>query len=102
MIVMGFRIPRGTLRGIEEGTFYISYASMGYAGINHVLQPMVCWQVTAMLEDAGYEAMRIPTTTAGRLRERAAASGPAWSISRSRGSWTTPSIRPSGGASPGG
>ncbi len=60
MIVMGFRIPRGTLRGIEEGTFYISYASMGYAGINHVLQPMVCWRVTAMLEDAGYESVPIP------------------------------------------
>lgn len=60
MIVMGFRIPRGTLRGIEEGTFYVSYCSMGYAAINHVLQPMVCWQVTAMLEDAGYEAVPIP------------------------------------------
>jgi len=60
MIVMGFRIPRGTLRGIEEGTFYISYASMGYAAINHVLQPMVLWKVTAMLEDAGYEAVPIP------------------------------------------
>lgn len=60
MIVMGFRIPRGSLRGIEEGTFYTSYSSMGYAGINHVLQPMVCWRVTAMLEDEGYEAMPIP------------------------------------------
>jgi epoxyqueuosine reductase QueG len=60
MIVMGFRIPRGALRGIEEGTFYTAYSGMGYAGINHVLQPMVCWQVTAMLEDAGYEAMPIP------------------------------------------
>ncbi|MBU0606309.1 MAG: hypothetical protein KKI08_00430 [Armatimonadetes bacterium] len=60
MIVLGFRIPRGTLRGIEEGTFYVAYASMGYAAINHVLQPMVCWQVTAMLEDAGYEAVPIP------------------------------------------
>jgi len=59
MIAMGFRIPRGTLRGIEEGTFYISYASMGYAAINHVLQPMVLWRVTAMLEDAGYEAMPV-------------------------------------------
>ena len=60
MIVMGFRIPRGTLRGIEEGTFYSAYSSMGYAAINHVLQPMVCWRVTAMLEDEGYEAMPIP------------------------------------------
>ena len=40
MIVMGFRILRGSLRGIEEGTFYIAYAGMGYAGINHVLMPL--------------------------------------------------------------
>ena len=59
MIVMGFRIPRGTLRGIEEGTFYISYASMGYAAINHILQPMVLWRITAMLEDEGYESVPI-------------------------------------------
>jgi len=60
MIVMGFRIPRGCLRGIEEGTFYVSYCGMGYAGINHVLQPMVLWKLTAMLEDEGYEALPIP------------------------------------------
>lgn len=60
MIVLGFRIPRGTLRGIEEGTFYVSYASMGYAAINHVLQPMVIWRITAMLEDEGFEAIPIP------------------------------------------
>ncbi|MFO8080130.1 MAG: triose-phosphate isomerase, partial [Armatimonadota bacterium] len=46
MIALGFRIPRGTLRGVEEGTFYVSYASMGYAAINHILQPMVLWQLS--------------------------------------------------------
>ena len=60
MIVMGFRIFRGTLRGIEEGTFYIPYASMGYAGINHVLMPMVMWQFCRAIEDEGYEAIPIP------------------------------------------
>jgi len=60
MIVLGFRIPRGSLRGIEEGTFFVSYSSMGYAAINFVLQPMVLWKLTAMIEDAGYEAVPIP------------------------------------------
>ena len=60
MIVMGFRIFRGCLRGIEEGTFYIPYASMGYAGINHVLMPMVMWNFCKMIEDDGYEAVPIP------------------------------------------
>lgn len=59
-IVMGFRILRGALRGIEEGTFYVAYAGMGYAGINWVLQPMVLWRFCRMLEDEGYEALPIP------------------------------------------
>ncbi|MGD8241044.1 MAG: hypothetical protein PVH68_21000 [Armatimonadota bacterium] len=59
MIVLGFRIPRGCLRGIEEGTFYVSYCGMGYAGINFVLQPMVIWRTVRMLEDEGYEAVPI-------------------------------------------
>lgn len=59
MIVMGFRILRGTLRGIEEGTFFAPYSSMGYAGINQVLQPMVLWRFCKFLEDEGYEAVPI-------------------------------------------
>ncbi|MGQ9732440.1 MAG: hypothetical protein ACUVX8_14360 [Candidatus Zipacnadales bacterium] len=60
MIVMGFRILRGTLRGIEEGTFYVAYAGMGYAGINWIYQPMTIWNLAKMLEDEGYEAVPIP------------------------------------------
>jgi len=60
MIVMGFRILRGTLRGIEEGTFFVSYASMGYAAINFVHQPVVLWDFCKLLEDKGYEAVPIP------------------------------------------
>jgi len=77
MIVLGFRIPRGSLRGIEEGTFYVSYCGMGYAGINWILQPMVIWQVNQFLEEEGYEAVPIPncfpwcgiSTQTGELRE---------------------------------
>lgn len=60
MIVMGFRIFRGCLRGIEEGTFFVAYAGMGYAGINWVQQPVVLWNFCRMLEDEGYEAVPIP------------------------------------------
>ncbi|HOM80589.1 MAG TPA: hypothetical protein PLU39_03085 [Armatimonadota bacterium] len=60
MIVLGFRILRGTLRGIEEGTFYVSYAGMGYAGINHVQQPMALWELCKRIEDEGWEAVPIP------------------------------------------
>ena len=32
-VVLAFRIPRGYLRGIEEGTYFSTYTSMGYAGL---------------------------------------------------------------------
>ena len=59
MIVCACRIPRGTLIGIEEGTFFTSYSMMGYAGINFVRMPMVLWSLTGFLEDAGYDAVPI-------------------------------------------
>lgn len=59
MIVMACRIPRGCFVGIEEGTFFASYAMMGYAGINFVRMPSVLWGVTNFLEDAGYDAIPI-------------------------------------------
>lgn len=59
MIVLGYRIPRGTLRGVEEGTYFTSYPSMGYAGINWVYGPMVLWKLSRFIEDEGYEAVPI-------------------------------------------
>ncbi|NPV06409.1 MAG: epoxyqueuosine reductase [Anaerolineae bacterium] len=60
MMVFGFRIPRGALRGIEEGTLFHAYSSMGYMGINFVRQPVVIWSITNYLEDEGYEAVPLP------------------------------------------
>ena len=45
MIVFGFRIPRGSLRGVEEGTHYLNYATMGYAALNSIYGPMVLWEM---------------------------------------------------------
>ena len=60
MVVMGFRHFRGLFRGIEEGTFFAAYSSMGYAGINYIYQPLVLWEVGSLIEDDGYEAIPIP------------------------------------------
>ncbi len=40
MIVMGFRVMRGSLRGIEEGTFFSNYSAMGYGGLTYLYIPM--------------------------------------------------------------
>ena len=86
MLVMGFRILRGCLRGIEEGTFYAAYSGMGYAGINFVRQPMVLWSVASMLEDEGYEAVPLPnnfpwtnTDSSGQNPEATGKPRDAWS-----------------------
>lgn len=59
-IVLAFRIPRGYFRGIEEGTFFSVYTSMGYAGINEVFGPIVLRELCCALEDEGYESVPLP------------------------------------------
>ena len=63
VIALGFRIPRGYLRGIEEGTHFYQYPAMGYANINDVYAPIVLRQVGNLLEDNGYEAMLYQNTS---------------------------------------
>ncbi|MCE5217256.1 (4Fe-4S)-binding protein [bacterium] len=59
IIGLAFRIHRGCFRGIEEGTFWGAYTSMGYAGINYRDAPIVLRAVCSALEDEGYEAVPI-------------------------------------------
>jgi len=65
MIVLAFRIPRGSLRGIEEGTLFNNYPSMGYAALNQVYGPMVLWNLTRFLEDHGYETVPMLNANGG-------------------------------------
>jgi hypothetical protein len=65
MIVLGFRIPRGSLRGIEEGTLFSNYPSMGYAALNQIYGPMVLWNLTRYIEDQGYEVIPMLNTNGG-------------------------------------
>jgi ferredoxin len=65
MIVLGFRIARGALRGIEEGTLYTTYPSMGYAALNQIYGPMVLWNLTSFLEDRGYETVPMLNANGG-------------------------------------
>ena len=57
MIVMGFRVMRGSLRGIEEGTFFSNYAAMGYGGLTYMYIPMTVINMCRVIEDLGYEAI---------------------------------------------
>lgn len=59
MIVMGFRVMRGSLRGIEEGTFFSNYSAMGYGGLTYIYIPMTVMNMCRFIEDEGYEAIPI-------------------------------------------
>lgn len=65
LIVFAFRIPRGYFRGVEEGTYFTAYPSMGYAAINMIYAPTVLREVTCFLEDRGYETVPYPNDYAG-------------------------------------
>ena len=57
VIAVAFRVNRGSLRGIEEGTFFSNYSAMGYGGITYLFMPMVVMNMARMIEDEGYEAI---------------------------------------------
>lgn len=65
MIVLAYRMPRGVFRGIEEGTYFSNYPSLGYAGMNVVYGPMVLWNLTRYIEDLGYDAVPIANINGG-------------------------------------
>jgi len=57
VIAFGFRIMRGSLRGVEEGTFFSNYSSMGYGGLNWLYIPHTMINIAKYIEDYGYEAI---------------------------------------------
>ncbi len=57
IIGLVFRIHRGLFRGIEEGTYFAGYPTVGYANINDINAPIVTREVASFLEDNGYEAL---------------------------------------------
>lgn len=65
MIGLIFRIPRGYIRGIEEGTNFYQYPSLGYGAINEDFAPHVLYEVGKFIEDTGYEAA-VYRNTGGR------------------------------------
>jgi ferredoxin len=57
IIGLGFRILRGSLRGIEEGTHFYQYPEMGIVHIDEVHAPEVLRGVACFLEDRGFEGV---------------------------------------------
>ncbi|HRU05216.1 MAG TPA: hypothetical protein P5137_05510 [Candidatus Brocadiia bacterium] len=57
VVVLGRRITRGTLRGIEEGTNWKAYECFGRRYLEDQFLARTVFEVVAYLEDIGYEAV---------------------------------------------
>ena len=59
VILLGKRIPRGSLRGIEEGTNFADYDSFGSRWLEDEFLAIACYNLVRVLEDQGWEAVPI-------------------------------------------
>ncbi|MDR0838988.1 MAG: (4Fe-4S)-binding protein [Oscillospiraceae bacterium] len=59
VICIGFRIHRGSHRGIEEGTYFSSYTMTGFADLNNIIAPNAQRRVASFVEDYGFEAATV-------------------------------------------
>lgn len=57
VIAVAMRIPRGTYRGIEEGTHWHNYTFYSYARLNSFFRPRLSYELARFIEDHGWEAV---------------------------------------------
>ena len=57
VIGLGFRILRGIFRGVEEGTTYYQYTTMGVENLEETVMPMALIRVSNLIEEDGYIAL---------------------------------------------
>ena len=56
-VVLGRRITRGTLRGVEEGTQFSNYRFYGYDWLDNRFMAMTTFRTAEFLEDHGWETV---------------------------------------------
>jgi epoxyqueuosine reductase len=52
-------IPRGTYRGITEGTHWSNYTFYSYNRLNTLFRPAVTYETSCFIEDQGFEAVAL-------------------------------------------
>lgn len=57
VIAVAMRIPRGTYRGIEEGTHWHNYTFYSYNKLNSFFRPRLTYELCRFIEDHGWEAV---------------------------------------------
>lgn len=57
VIGLGFRVLRGMYRGVEEGTVYYQYTTMGVENLEETVMPFAMLQVSSVIEREGFIAL---------------------------------------------
>ena len=57
VIGLGFRILRGIFRGVEEGTTYYQYTTMGVENLEETVMPMALIRLSNFIEEEGFIAL---------------------------------------------
>lgn len=57
VIGLGFRVLRGTYRGIEEGSTYYQYTTMGVENMEETILPMSLVRVSQLIEEYGFTSL---------------------------------------------
>lgn len=57
VIGLGFRVLRGIYRGVEEGTTYYQYTTMGVENLEETVMPLTLINVCNLIEEEGFEAI---------------------------------------------
>lgn len=61
VVVIGRRITRGTLRGVEEGTQLNNYGLFGYSWLNDRFMALTTYETVEFLENNGWESVPLPS-----------------------------------------
>lgn len=57
VVGLGFRVLRGIYRGVEEGTTYYQYTTMGVENLEETVMPLALINVSNLIEEEGFEAI---------------------------------------------
>lgn len=57
VIGLGFRVLRGIYRGVEEGTVYYQYTTMGVENLEETVMPLALINLSNLIEEEGFEAV---------------------------------------------
>ena len=57
VVGLGFRVLRGEYRGVEEGTTYYQYTTMGVENLEETVMPQAILRISNLIEENGFTAI---------------------------------------------